>query len=92
MCTHAELAFGAGHSIFAAIGVHYLEITGHCTACGKILLFRGVPDGFSALHPTMSEARDELRVPFVFQGETDADEVIAGDNLNLNAGRAFEHQ
>lgn len=48
--------------------LHYLEITGHCKICNKKLAFRG-PMGMAPTEPRVSPGGEEIRLPFLCEGE-----------------------
>lgn len=68
-CPHSDLHIDVNNAGFGNTNLHYLEIKAHCTICGKPAVFRG-PVGMQPDHPAMSLAGDEVRLPFVIEGET----------------------
>ncbi|CAN7301881.1 hypothetical protein LJR231_001540 [Phyllobacterium sp. LjRoot231] len=68
-CPHPDFQFQVNVANIEDDTIKMVDITGHCTICGKAAVFRGVPLGVSWHHPTVSVDGQELRVPMVVDGD-----------------------
>jgi hypothetical protein len=69
-CPHIDLQFDLVHNAMEDSNLHYLEVKATCKTCKKPMCFRGAPLGVSPNHPTMSIGGDEMRLPFLGEGES----------------------
>lgn len=84
-CPHSDVHFNLKNVGFADTNIHYLEITGRCALCDKKLTFRGCPLGVSPAHPTMTLGGEEIRIPFLCEGEEPT-----GNQIGFT-GRMIDH-
>lgn len=81
-CPHSDLHYSLHHVGLADTNLHYLEITGHCKICEKKLMFRGAPMGMSLEQPCISPDGQEIRLPFLCEGEE-----IQGNQIGFAVSR-----
>lgn len=70
MCTHEAGHFHINVQNFGDTNLRYLEITGRCKRCDAPIIFRCDHTGVSPDRPMASIGRDEVTLPFLFDGET----------------------
>jgi len=75
-CPHSDIHWHIHHQAFHDCNLHYLEIKGRCKLCDKPLIFRGAPLGMTPKHPTMSLGGQEIRLPFLAEGEEPKGKII----------------
>lgn len=83
-CIHDDLDIQLHHQAFDDSNIHYLEIKVVCKSCGKPMIFRGCPLGMTPAHPTMALGGEEIRIPFLGEGEE-----LAGNAIGFVGGRVF---
>lgn len=89
-CPHPGFDFNVDVQRFTDDTIIMAEITGHCTACGKPVTFRGrLPMGVHWDQPTISVDATELRLPVVVEGDQ-VDESKARPSFGIDLGTRHE--
>ena len=87
-CPHSDIHWRIHHQAFHDCNLHYLEIKGRCELCDKPLIFRGAPLGMTPKHPTMSLGGEEIRLPFLAEGEEPKGKIIDFVGHEVTPGEA----
>lgn len=84
-CPHLEFAFDVKIARIKDDTIKMADIAGCCTTCGKAAVFRGLPFGVNWQHPTGSPDGQELRIPFVIDGD-EVDEARPRISFGIDLG------
>jgi len=68
-CPHSDLEINIHNVGMTDSNIRYMEVKALCKLCLKPIAFRGAPLGVSPMHPTMALDGQEIRLPFLAEGE-----------------------
>ncbi len=78
-CPHMQFQAAVNVARIEDTGMKVAEIQIRCSHCGMPAQFRGVPLGVSPDHPTASIDGEEVRLPFLCEGD-----VYTGKGISLS--------
>lgn len=68
-CPHLRFSATVNVARIEDTGLKYAEMRIVCADCGKPARFRGLPWGLSPDHPTAGVGDEEVRLPFLCEGD-----------------------
>lgn len=68
-CPHFNFQANVNVARIEDTGLKYAHLTVRCTDCGKPAQFRGVPWGLSPDQPMAAVGDEEVRLPFLCEGD-----------------------